>query len=366
MRAKQHDRALALAVAHADQPKRDAREKAPVGARQALQVRRRPDLLERGTPRSPDRPSAPSAPRPCPESSEVESPRSAITARSRRALVGFRLRTALCRLSRALTGHRDDDVPGCCYPTRVADAASPHRHPARASRSPSSPCDALLARAEELARSWAIALILVRPLAAIGELPLEELARDAPALCAQALRAVQSDVELERLPDGARRARREQCRRGARLRRRCAARTSRRRSSMPSRRCAACCGQALLDQLQRAVRARMLARHGRSARVRVRGACWRLPSSRPPPVAHARGRARMGRRPDCHVRSAAREPSMYRRRRRGGDRRRARARARATAARAFAGVDEPSPSLARTMPRAQRGASGREMSHARP
>lgn len=61
------------------------------------------------------------------------------------------------------------------------------------------PCDALLARAEGLARRWASALILGRPLAAIGQLPLQELARDAPVLCAQVLRAVQSDVELERL-----------------------------------------------------------------------------------------------------------------------------------------------------------------------
>jgi GGDEF domain-containing protein len=61
------------------------------------------------------------------------------------------------------------------------------------------PGDALLARADELARRWAIALILVRPLERIGELPLEELAREAPSLCAQALRALQSDVELDRL-----------------------------------------------------------------------------------------------------------------------------------------------------------------------
>ncbi len=62
--------------------------------------------------------------------------------------------------------------------------------------------DALLARGEELARGWALALILSRPAAAIGEVPLEELAREAPALCAQALRAVQSDIELERLAGG--------------------------------------------------------------------------------------------------------------------------------------------------------------------
>jgi hypothetical protein len=61
------------------------------------------------------------------------------------------------------------------------------------------PVDALLARADELARAWAIALILARPLEQIGELPLESLAREAPALCAQAIRALASDAELERM-----------------------------------------------------------------------------------------------------------------------------------------------------------------------
>ncbi len=61
------------------------------------------------------------------------------------------------------------------------------------------PIDALLGRADELARRWAIALILARPLDGISDVPLEELAREAPALCAQAVRAIQSDAELERL-----------------------------------------------------------------------------------------------------------------------------------------------------------------------
>jgi hypothetical protein len=64
------------------------------------------------------------------------------------------------------------------------------------------PLDALLANADELARRWAIALILGRPLGRIGELPLEDLAREGPPLCAQALRALQSDAELARLTEG--------------------------------------------------------------------------------------------------------------------------------------------------------------------
>lgn len=59
--------------------------------------------------------------------------------------------------------------------------------------------DAVLARAEDLARRWAIALIRARPLEDIGEIAFEQLAREAPSLCAQAVRALQSDVELDRL-----------------------------------------------------------------------------------------------------------------------------------------------------------------------
>jgi GGDEF domain-containing protein len=64
------------------------------------------------------------------------------------------------------------------------------------------PLDALLARAEELARRWAIALILARPLGRIGDVPLEDLACEAPTLCAQMLRALDSDAELDRLTGG--------------------------------------------------------------------------------------------------------------------------------------------------------------------
>jgi hypothetical protein len=56
--------------------------------------------------------------------------------------------------------------------------------------------DALLASSDELARRWAIALIRARPLGTFGEVPLQELAREGPALCTQILRAMQSDSEL--------------------------------------------------------------------------------------------------------------------------------------------------------------------------
>lgn len=59
--------------------------------------------------------------------------------------------------------------------------------------------EALLERPDELARRWAAALVLARPLASLAELGLEELARSGPGLCAQLLRALHSDAELEAL-----------------------------------------------------------------------------------------------------------------------------------------------------------------------
>jgi len=61
------------------------------------------------------------------------------------------------------------------------------------------PAELLLERADELARRWIVALVRTRPLEAIGELPLAELARQAPALCMQVVRALQSEGELARL-----------------------------------------------------------------------------------------------------------------------------------------------------------------------
>lgn len=61
------------------------------------------------------------------------------------------------------------------------------------------PIDALVARAEELSRGWAIALIGGRSMDRLASIPLGELSREAPALCSQMLRALQSDVELDRL-----------------------------------------------------------------------------------------------------------------------------------------------------------------------
>jgi hypothetical protein len=59
--------------------------------------------------------------------------------------------------------------------------------------------DLLIDRSDELARRWAAALVLERPVARMAEVPLAALGHDGPRLCAQALRALVSDPELDRL-----------------------------------------------------------------------------------------------------------------------------------------------------------------------
>ncbi len=61
------------------------------------------------------------------------------------------------------------------------------------------PLDRLAAEAGEIARRWAAALVLLRPLRSVGRIALSELARDAPSLCAQVIRALGSDEQLELL-----------------------------------------------------------------------------------------------------------------------------------------------------------------------
>jgi len=63
------------------------------------------------------------------------------------------------------------------------------------------PVQALVARAEELAHRWALALLGARPLAEMTTVPLEDIARYAPALCASLARALASDEELASLSD---------------------------------------------------------------------------------------------------------------------------------------------------------------------
>jgi hypothetical protein len=56
--------------------------------------------------------------------------------------------------------------------------------------------EALLERTRELARRWAVALVLERSLEDLGQVPLELLAHEAPALCGQLLRSLRSESEL--------------------------------------------------------------------------------------------------------------------------------------------------------------------------
>ncbi len=61
------------------------------------------------------------------------------------------------------------------------------------------PVEGLIARAPELAREWAMALVAQMPPARIGEIPLEQIAQRGPSLCAQALRALASEPDLSQL-----------------------------------------------------------------------------------------------------------------------------------------------------------------------
>ncbi len=61
------------------------------------------------------------------------------------------------------------------------------------------PIEALLPRARELTRRWAVALVLASPLDRLGTIPLEDLAREGPALLTLVLQAVGSDAALDRL-----------------------------------------------------------------------------------------------------------------------------------------------------------------------
>jgi hypothetical protein len=82
-------------------------------------------------------------------------------------------------------------------------SSNPRSRPSpRARAVAEAPVGALLGRVDELARRWAIALILERSLERVAELHLEMVAREAPALCGQIIRSLESDTELERLLGG--------------------------------------------------------------------------------------------------------------------------------------------------------------------
>ena len=61
------------------------------------------------------------------------------------------------------------------------------------------PVDGLVARSPEIAREWALALIAQLPPGRIGEVPLQALAEQGPAICAQILRALTSESDLDQL-----------------------------------------------------------------------------------------------------------------------------------------------------------------------
>jgi GGDEF domain-containing protein len=64
------------------------------------------------------------------------------------------------------------------------------------------PVAELLARADDLAKGWLLALIEDAPLGEMPTILASELARDGPRLCAAVVRALADDTELERLRSG--------------------------------------------------------------------------------------------------------------------------------------------------------------------
>jgi hypothetical protein len=61
------------------------------------------------------------------------------------------------------------------------------------------PVEQLAGGGEELARRWAVSLLAARALPEMAGVPLEQLARAAPALCEQLLHALRSDAALAQL-----------------------------------------------------------------------------------------------------------------------------------------------------------------------
>ena len=79
---------------------------------------------------------------------------------------------------------------------------SPSAQIVRARAVADAPVEQLLAHVEELARRWVIAQFATRSLREMGDVPLAQLARGAPALCEQLIRALGSDAELALLLSG--------------------------------------------------------------------------------------------------------------------------------------------------------------------
>jgi hypothetical protein len=76
----------------------------------------------------------------------------------------------------------------------------PRRRPARPVAD--APVAALVAGAEDLAKGWLLALIEEQPLDRASSIPVDEMARDGPAICALLVRSLASDAELERVAEG--------------------------------------------------------------------------------------------------------------------------------------------------------------------
>lgn len=80
--------------------------------------------------------------------------------------------------------------------------AGPTDRPSRARPVADAPVAALVDAAEDLAKGWLLELVAAGPLDAAAALPLAELAREGPPLCAAAALALRDDADLARLAPG--------------------------------------------------------------------------------------------------------------------------------------------------------------------
>jgi GGDEF domain-containing protein len=89
-------------------------------------------------------------------------------------------------------------VGGGWYPGAMPEAPFGSRRPHPVADVP----PAALADGQAPAKGWLLELVAARPLHDAPALPMPDLARDGPGLCAAILRAVGSDADLRRLQDG--------------------------------------------------------------------------------------------------------------------------------------------------------------------
>ena len=87
---------------------------------------------------------------------------------------------------------------------RDTSSAMPHGPPRRRRARPvaDAPIDALVLRAEDLAKGWLLALLEQAPLHDAHTILVADLSRDGPRVCDAAVRALGNDADLRRIEPG--------------------------------------------------------------------------------------------------------------------------------------------------------------------